>query len=79
MIELKPSYYTSVEGGTWRRWPSYIKLNIDDLIKRDPFQLTISNLPLHSIAFGEVAAGWIHHIRWDCINGFTNEPKDVIY
>jgi len=77
--ELKPSFYTSREGYNWIRWPKGLPLDIDDLIKRGSICVTISGLYLHSIAFGNAHAGWNHFIRWDCINGFTDEPEEVIY
>lgn len=78
-MSLKPTYYSLKEGGNWLRWPSNVKLNIDDLVKRDSFRVKFDSLEVHSIAFGEITAGYNCFIRWDCRNGFTDEPSNIIY
>ena len=77
--ELKPSYYTTNEGGNWISWPKDLPINIDDLATTGVYKATVSGLLVHSIAFGQILAGVDHFIRWDCLNGFTNEPSDIIY
>lgn len=82
--ELRPLFYTSQEGGSWIAWPEDVSLDIDDLAKRTSGKeghayVVISGILLHSIAFGHILAGWNNFIRWDCTNGFTDEPEEVIY
>lgn len=71
-----PEYYTFEEGGKWKRWPQDIRMDSPKdfhlYSKRGESSVTIKDLQVHAIAFGEVAAGAWTFLRWDCVNGFNN-------
>ncbi len=76
----KPSYYTLYEGGSWNKWPANLELHRGTLNKRDDHSIAIdNNIRVHSIAFGEIAMGLGKFARWDCINGWTDTPREILY
>lgn len=71
-----PSYYTSAEGGKFRRWrglPVTVRMLLQ--LRKKPRgglnYVEIGGMAVHALAFGILDEGKQYYARWDCINGWT--------
>ncbi|KKL19850.1 hypothetical protein LCGC14_2461310 [marine sediment metagenome] len=78
----QPTHYTSVEGGAWRKWPSWVEFDQNVLAMRNSKRIVVSPhngrtpsepLYVHSLVFDDPTKGFDKVPRWDCINGWTHE------
>lgn len=76
LLKRGPSYYTSKEGGNWKRWEygSIKELVLVPDTKACPATVTLNGIKVHSLAFGTFLAGFGCFARWDCIRGWTDKP-----
>jgi hypothetical protein len=75
-----PYYYTKMGGGLWHRWPEDRHFYyLPWLNMRHPRFINMAGLQVHSLAFGEIAAGWRTFQHWDCVNGFGYLVPDIIW
>lgn len=65
--ELKPSFYTTMEGGHWHAW-TWGPVTELQLTQRDRVFVELYQQPVHSLAFGALDTDFK---RWDCINGWN--------
>ena len=78
----QPTHYTTIEGGGWKAWPSWVSFNSEVLNLRNSERIEASptdgRLPsgplrVHSLAFADPEGGFGDFPRWDCINGWTQK------
>jgi len=84
-LQLRPLYYTKIDGGTWLPYPIGLKLCKHDLIRARTRHKDIgltsfqhSNIKIHSIALENPAAGSGAFARWDIVNGWTTTIEEAI-
>ena len=74
MDKTSPTHYTEMEGGYWLEW-KFGAIDVDSLV---PYlncrRICINEQSVHSLSwcvqYGDEIA------RWDCINGWTKQPKE---
>ena len=79
---IKPTAYTSSEGGPWLPWDAEIAdIDVDESVLKQAKKWAvdggrygketyIGNIRVHSIAFGDINSKSFK--RWDCVSGWTN-------
>lgn len=70
----KPDYYTEIEGGKWKRWPSECKFDIQrcNLWRKsdNAHGILFDKIVVVSLLFGDPRK-LAKSLRWDCINGWN--------
>lgn len=81
-LNLIPDFYTEREGGNWKTWPKSVERTAqilkNSLKLRDPIAIEVEGLSVHSLAFGNPAAGTGFYLRWDCVNGWNLTQMESI-
>ena len=87
MMLLKPTHYTSYEGGIRKPWPINASIKVKALdgaleyckITRESWFL-LGGMRIHSLAFVEPnqrTNTMGNYARWDCINGWTTTLEEM--
>jgi len=86
-IVIKPTHYTSYEGGIWKLWPFNASIKAKALDEALEYcKITgeswfyLSSMRIHSLAFIEYnqrTNSMGNYARWDCINGWTTTLEEI--
>lgn len=81
---MKPTYYTTHEGGLWRKWKGGTVTKKELELARIRLQkalhvtggaceaaVTLQSVSVHALAFGDALLQTGIFPRWDCLNGWT--------